>query len=126
MRRKSREEIRKTAESFRYRKLLFAFSAFSQIVNLLLLAILNNELSEKLIYIMICMCLLAILICCDKRKTHVDWPYIFIVSAIYFGVTAFVVFRSCIYWCLWILVPEILLFVILALILYKTYSANKN
>ncbi len=126
MRKKSEEEIRISRESFRVRKTLFAIVAFLQIANLLLIAITSTDLSKDYIYVVAFMTILAIFICFDRRKNHIDWLYVIIMSTLYFLITAFLVFRWSVYWCLWIVMLEFLVFLISTPILYRSYSVKKK
>ena len=126
MRKKSEEEIRISRESFRVRKTLFAIVAFLQIANLLLIAITSTDLSKDYIYVVAFMTILAIFICFDRRKDHIDWLYVIIMSTLYFLITAFLVFRWSVYWCLWIVMLEFLVFLISTPILYRSYSVKKK
>jgi predicted neutral ceramidase superfamily lipid hydrolase len=126
MRKKSEEEIRISRESFRVRKTLFAIVAFLQIANLLLIAITSTDFSKDYIYVVALMTILAIFICFDRRKNHINWLYVIIMSTLYFLITAFLVFRWSAYWCLWIVISEFLVFLIITPILYRSYSVKKK
>ena len=126
MREKSKEEIRINRESFRVRKTLFAIVAFLQIANLLLIAITSTDLSKDYIYIVALMTILAIFISFDRRKNHMDWLYVIIMSTLHFLITAFLVFRWSAYWCLWIVISEFFVFLIITPILYGSYSVKKK
>ena len=124
--RKSKEDLRISRESFHARKTLFAIFAFSQIANLVLLALLSADLSLKYISTIIFMCVLAIFILCDSRKNHIDWIYVIIASVLYFFITAFYVFQAHMYLCFWLIVPEFVAFLIATPILYRSYSTKKS
>ena len=126
MRKKSKEEIRINRESFHVRKTLFAIVAFLQIANLLLIAITSTDFSKDYIYVVALMTILAIFICFDRRKNHINWLYVIIMSTLYFLITAFLVFRWSAYWCLWIVISEFLVFLIITPIFYRSYSVKKK
>lgn len=113
---KSKKDLSKARESFKIRKLIFAFSSFSQIINCFLISGLRNTLKNDFLYILL-MFLLAVCICCDRRKHHVDWAYVLIMSVLYFGFTLFSVLHSNAYWCLWIVIPEFLIFIVINLVI---------
>lgn len=113
---KNKKDLSKERESFKIRKLIFALSAFSQIINCLLIYSLCDTLENNLIYIVL-MLLLAVSICCDKRRSHVDWVYVLIMSILYFGFTLFSVLHSNTYWFFWIVILEFLIFLVINLVI---------
>lgn len=121
-RQRSPQELKKSQEAFRVRKLLFFLCAFSQIINLIIIALSHDDFRGKFICTIILMSVLAIFICCDKRKTHVDWLYIIIVSIVYFGWSFIAIIISQTYWCFWMFLPEILAFAIFTPMLCKAHS----
>lgn len=126
MHKKSKEEIRINKESFHVRKTLFAIVAFLQIANILLISITSADLSKDYIYELALMTIFAISICFDRRKNHICWSYVIIMSTLYFFITAFIAFRQSAYWCLWIVMSEFIVFLILTPVLYRRFSVKKK
>ena len=115
----SKEESRRRTEEFHIQKILFGCVATSQIINWLLtgFALVNTTGVASLIGAVI----VALLICIDKRKTHINWLYVFLMCALFFIVGGVVIVNSQVYWCLWLYIPEIIAFIAAYVISYFAY-----
>ena len=113
-------------KGFGARRLLFAFAAFSQILNWILMSLIADDfLAARTGLIALAMIAIAVMVLCDKRSNHVSWAYVLLVSAFYFLSAAFVSVRLTVYWCLWVIIPEACVFIVLAIILYRLYGKKK-
>ena len=115
----SKEERRRRTEEFHIQKILFGCVATSQIINWLLtgFALDNTTGVVSLIGAVI----VALLICIDKRKTHINWLYVFLMCTLFFIVGGVVIVNSRVYWCLWLYIPEIIAFIVAYIISYFAY-----
>lgn len=101
------------------RKILFAFVALAQIVHFLWFAFVHADEQNKLLICCGGLAVLMLLICVDKRKTHLTWDYIIIVCGIYFVFTALCIIRFQHYWHFVLLAIEALIFVLFSVVLWR-------
>ena len=98
-------------------KVLFALSALASIIDILLVAVLDDSLDKKAFGAVSGFVLLAVIILKDKRKITWELPYIILMCALYLSLSAFLIFKTSAIFirCLWFL--EITLFLVFAILL---------
>ena len=112
--------------TYHTRRILFALSIVTFILNLVLIAVFDETMRKKALIAILWSAIFAILQFVDQRKAHWDWFYIIVLSTIFLLFSAFAVFATELIFVKYIWAGELVLFLGLILLLLRKKKQKIN
>ena len=112
--------------TYHTRRILFALSIVSFVLNLVLIAVFDETMRKKALIAILWSAIFAILQFVDQRKAHWDWFYIIVLSTIFLLFSAFAVFATELIFVKYIWAGELVLFLGLILLLLRKKKQKIN